>query len=165
MQSSFFSLQVGMSPWPVLLPLLPASYGTLLLKEAAPGKSPDKAPVQDEEPDRGEGGTRIVCRMCLHTITWNKARMEVNGKHQHTFFNPQGLVFDLGCFSIAPGCTCLGAPSLEFTWFPGFAWSVAVCRACRSHLGWRYLPRISGRGFHGLILDRLVEMEEGQDPQ
>ena len=70
------------------------------------------------------------------------------------FANPYGVVFAIGCFSGAPGCAAVGAPSPDFSWFPGTRWQVAVCAACGLHLGWRYAGGPEG-GFYGLILDRL----------
>ncbi len=66
-----------------------------------------------------------------------------------------GIVFHIGCFGDAPGCRTTGVPTSEFTWFGGFAWSLALCGNCNAHLGWRYQgAQVS---FFGLILDRLAE--------
>ena len=68
--------------------------------------------------------------------------------------NPSGVDFHVGCFEPAPGCITEGAPTLYWTWFPGCAWQLALCRACHAHLGWRFTGE---QTFWGLILDRLVE--------
>ena len=44
-----------------------------------------------------------------------------------------------------------------FSWFPGYAWMVGVCRGCGEHLGWLFVSADSR--FHGLIADRLAEEE------
>lgn len=31
-----------------------------------------------------------------------------------------------------------GAPSAEYSWFPGYTWTVALCANCMVHVGWRY---------------------------
>ena len=31
-----------------------------------------------------------------------------------------------------------GIPSTECSWFPGYAWQIAGCSRCHTHLGWRY---------------------------
>jgi hypothetical protein len=91
-------------------------------------------------------------------VTSQAARIAVGGGHRHVFFNPSGAVFEVGCFSMAPGCGTVGAPTTEFTWFAGHAWQVAVCRACRAHLGWRYAAvGAPGEAFWGLILPHLAE--------
>jgi hypothetical protein len=70
--------------------------------------------------------------------------------------NPAGLLFHIGCFAQAIGCTVVGPDSLEYPWFAGFAWRYAECGNCRCHVGWHF--RSEGRpSFFGLILDRLAE--------
>ncbi len=98
---------------------------------------------------------RLLCRHCLVVITNRSEQIRVNGSFQHTFANPHGIVFEIGCFQNARGCGHVGAPTDEFTWFAGYYWQVAVCGSCLTHIGWRFSARDGGI-FFGLILDRLV---------
>lgn len=82
--------------------------------------------------------------------------MEINKKHQHTFFNPAGLLFEISCFKDARGCIVAGDPTSEFSWFSGFAWQYATCNQCLTHLGW-YYKSSSETGFFGLIVNRLID--------
>ncbi len=100
----------------------------------------------------------LLCASCQAPITWVAARTEVNGDHLHSFFNPHGIIFHIGCFSEAPGCAPASLASSEFTWFPGFSWRVAHCGRCNEHLGWSFQGELNH--FHGLILDRLLERGE-----
>ncbi len=97
----------------------------------------------------------LVCAACGHRITSEAERIAVAGAHAHTFTNPHGLSFHIGCFREAPGCRDQGPGSLEYTWFAGYVWSIASCTGCGGHLGWRYRDT-AGDGFFGLILDRLA---------
>jgi hypothetical protein len=97
---------------------------------------------------------RILCRRCASGIAKDKDRVVRNGSHRHLLMNKGNYVFDVACFADAPGCRFHGSPTFDFTWFPGFAWSYADCRACGAHLGWRYDG--TGPSFVGLIMDRLV---------
>jgi hypothetical protein len=81
----------------------------------------------------------------------------MSGAHEHRFQNPEGYRFHIGCFARAFGCVPLGNPTSEFTWFPGYSWQIELCGGCREHLGWLY--QSGSRAFHGLILDRLVELD------
>ncbi len=114
--------------------------------------------VTEEAPLAGAGeaaagqGRRLCCAACGAHVTDEDAAIACEGTHVHSFMNPAGVVFVIGCFAQAPGCAALGLPALEWTWFPGCRWQVAVCRACGEHLGWRYN---GAAAFHGLILDRL----------
>ena len=129
-----------------------AAYPVAFLKEepAGPDKRPDAAPEEDTQAAR-----RVLCRECLHPVTREQDRTEVHGAHHHTFANPSGIVFTIGCFQFADGCGAAGSPSEEFTWFRGFSWRVAVCTACLAHLGWLF-STASGAAFWGLILDHLI---------
>jgi hypothetical protein len=100
-------------------------------------------------------GDGIVCRQCLHGITSTAARMVVNGAHAHTFANPEGIVFEIGCYRHAWGCVHVGPASPQFTWFAGYVWRIAVCANCHVHLGWRF-SAAKGHFFHGLITSRLI---------
>jgi hypothetical protein len=96
-----------------------------------------------------------VCAACAAPITAASERIQVQGSHRHTFANPCGLVYCIGCFATAPGCIGCGRESTEFPWFAGYGWTVEVCARCRTHLGWSF--RSADHRFYGLVDDRLVE--------
>ncbi len=98
----------------------------------------------------------IVCAACKHPITDESQRLEVAGRHHHTFFNPAGILFEIGCFAQAPGCQNTGEPSDEFSWFPGSSWRYSFCKNCQSHLGWQFLSPVSSP-FWALVQNRLSE--------
>lgn len=98
---------------------------------------------------------RLHCAHCERFITTEDQRIVQSGRHEHRFDNPHGLSFHIGCFAQALGCGAVGVATEQWTWFPGYAWQIALCLSCGLHLGWRYRGR-GGDGFYGLILDRLV---------
>lgn len=75
------------------------------------------------------------------------------GAHEHTFVNPAGYAFHIGCFGAAPGCAHAGDEDPTFSWFPGWTWQLALCARCGAHLGWTY--RNAAQRFWGLILAAL----------
>ncbi len=111
-------------------------------------------PAHATHPSLAERGAEgIHCRACGQVVTSGDQRVSVGDSHRHTFFNPAGVVYELGCFRRAPGCAAVGPPSSEFTWFPGHLWQVTLCRHCHTHLGWFFSQ--GEEGFFGLILPRL----------
>jgi hypothetical protein len=117
--------------------------------------------VRERAPREGgeEGsGSVLACAYCRRPITTAAACIEVGGSHAHTLANPDGVRFRIGCFADASGLRAVGAKSLYFTWFAGFSWQVELCAHCREQLGWLY--ESADGVFHGLILDRLVELDE-----
>jgi hypothetical protein len=116
-----------------------------------------EADVAEEPAVEDETGPVVyLCKACRAKITTSAMRIAVHGKHAHICANPHGLVFEVGCFSLASGCLTVGAPTEEFTWFPGYAWCIALCLQCTAHLGWHYRSAQAGE-FYGLILTNLVE--------
>ena len=105
-----------------------------------------KSITQDEE--------IIVCAQCNHHVTEPAKQIVVDHAFCHVFANPYGHVFEIGCFSHARGCRPGSIPSVEFSWFSGFAWEIGICRYCSTHLGWVFSS--GTQTFYGLILDRLV---------
>jgi len=97
----------------------------------------------------------IICRACNNLITFPDKQITVEGKHKHTFKNPANIIYHIGCYSEAQGCSQIGNPVLNYTWFPDYAWSIAVCLNCFSHLGWFY--QSLDNSFYGLILDNVIE--------
>jgi hypothetical protein len=96
----------------------------------------------------------VRCAACGHAIADEAARIERDGAHVHAFVNPAGIAFTIGCFREAPGCRAEGEESTVWSWFPGFAWTVALCARCGTQLGWLF--RGEAMGFFGLIVSRLA---------
>lgn len=96
----------------------------------------------------------LYCAYCLNLITSGDQRIRI-GSHEHTFSNPAGIMFRIGCFQNAQGSVTHGIPIEEFTWFKGFQWCMAHCSGCLKHIGWQY-TRSGQEGFWGLILNMLT---------
>ena len=103
---------------------------------------------------------QLYCVNCLASITSYDQRVSINSLHTHTFVNPAGLSFTIGCFSSSPGCTFHGEPTSLHSWFPGYLWNYADCSNCRNHLGWQFTDLNGNSCFSGLILDRLTDRSQ-----
>lgn len=120
-------------------------------------RAPHTGGLTEYQADRTDRGRALLCAACTLPLTSDGERIEIDGAHEHTRFNPHGYVFHFGCFRAVPGCATLGVPTPEDTWFRGYARRLAHCRGCGMHIGWRF-DREAG-GFFGLVLDRLIEGE------
>ncbi len=109
----------------------------------------ENSPGQDEEREQ-----TILCRFCGSTITSKAEAVRKNGRHDHVFFNPSGIAFEISCFKNAPGCVAEGKTTTDFSWFSGYAWQYALCATCLTHLGWRFSSNHDS--FFGLITGRLL---------
>ena len=135
--------------WPTLLRESQKDLSEILQDVA----EADKHEKQESGPEK-----YICCRQCHQVITSDEYRISRDGAHEHTFANPNGLVFNIACFRLATGCASTGPFSQEFAWFKGYQWRIVVCNMCLTHLGWLFVSG-SADTFHGLITDRLIESD------
>jgi hypothetical protein len=85
----------------------------------------------------GEEGW-IVCRACSTRIARKEDILE-NASHAPLIFsNPHGHTFHLLLVTKTEAMIHDPVFTSEHTWFAGYAWSIGVCRSCRSHLGWQF---------------------------
>jgi hypothetical protein len=131
----------------------------LLLEDEAPEGVLLTEPRPRDPWDDAEG-PRLRCARCGHVITASGWAMQVGGSHEHSFVNPHGFLYRIGCFACAPGSVPCGDEHSAYSWFPGYAWQIAHCGACEAHLGWGF--RGAADRFYGLILDRLVQQAGGE---
>ncbi len=104
-------------------------------------------------PSAGDPARDWLCAFCLNCVANERDRFSFQGKDDFSFSNPEGLRFHIITFSDTRGCRQTGVPTLEYTWFPGHAWSYCQCARCGQHLGWYYTGQ---HQFVGLITDRIV---------
>lgn len=104
-------------------------------------------------PSEGDTVGEWLCAWCLNRVANERDRFLFEGKDEFAFSNPEGIRFAIIIFSRTLGCRQTGLPTLEYTWFPGHAWSYCLCDRCGQHLGWYYAGE---HEFAGLIKDRIV---------
>jgi cereblon len=113
--------------------------------------------VSDE---KEEPSTLLRCRFC-ETVVGSEDDlfcMRATTPIQ-AFPNPAGILYEILTLGDAHNLIFVGPPTTEFTWFTGYAWDVAHCAACTSHLGWRYLqvsPSPETPCFFGLLRAQVV---------
>ncbi|XP_031843037.1 E3 ubiquitin ligase component cereblon [Nomia melanderi] len=55
------------------------------------------------------------------------------------YCNRAGFIHDIVTLYSAQGLILSHhPPSTEYTWFPGYAWTIAMCKNCNSHMGWKF---------------------------
>lgn len=108
---------------------------------------------------------RLHCRRCRTWITGTEhiVRLEPESGLVRTFANPDGHLFEVVAFSWARALGLHPDVTDAFTWFPGYAWRIAVCSGCANHLGWQYeaIGRSRPDLFFGLLIRELVAAGEG----
>ncbi len=131
-----------------------ASVGAVICRGEA-GAADPAGHIAAKEETESKQEKALLCTVCSAPITTAAQRIEKQGKHLQTFFNPAGIVYEIGCFLEAPGCLVYGPASTEFAWFAGHSWQIVYCSNCLEHLGWKFLG--ADGSFFGLIVNRLRE--------
>lgn len=75
------------------------------------------------------------------------------------YVNPHGYVHETLTVYKACNLNLIGRPSTEHSWFPGYAWTVAQCKICASHIGWKFTATkkdMSPQKFWGLTRSALL---------
>lgn len=112
--------------------------------------------TDDKVEDVPKEERRLFCANCRNLITSQDDRISVQGGQEHTFTNPHGYVFHIGCFRQTRGCAHAGEETSAWSWFRGFTWCITLCANCDTHLGWRF--QAPDDQFYGLILNRLTSV-------
>lgn len=134
---------------------LPFSADMILARPKRESDTAGRYLTETDVFDQVKATPLIFCRNCNYPVTRPSERIEVDAAHRHTFANPNGYLFEIGCFRSADGCGTTGMKSTEFAWFRGYTWQIGICRKCHIHLGWRF--QSGADQFYGLILTRLTE--------
>lgn len=97
----------------------------------------------------------MLCRACGHEVAngsdihFVHSRLALSSRNDtllggrritvQLFENPLERQFEVVTFRRA--AVALHWPAdKRFSWFPGFAWTVATCPRCKAHLGWGFQP-------------------------
>jgi len=89
------------------------------------------------------------------------------------YVNPHGTVHETVTMHKAQGLRLRGRPSTECSWFKGYAWTIAECRNCHCHMGWKFTKAtdqdLKPERFWGLCRSALTpkldsELEGLQEP-
>ncbi|XP_078339772.1 protein cereblon-like [Crassostrea virginica] len=85
------------------------------------------------------------------------------------YVNPQGYVHETMTVYKAQNLNLIGRPTKEHSWFPGYAWTIAQCRRCAFHIGWKFTATrkdLTPQKFYGLtrasVMPGLHQTEENE---
>ncbi|XP_038628229.1 protein cereblon isoform X2 [Tachyglossus aculeatus] len=113
--------------------------------------------------------TSLCCKQCQDTEITTKIEifsLSLFGP-MAAYVNPHGYVHETLTVYKACNLSLSDHSSTEHSWFPGYAWTIAQCRYCGSHIGWKFTATkkdMSPQKFWGLtrsaLLPRIPESED-----
>ncbi|KAK0168100.1 hypothetical protein PV327_001934 [Microctonus hyperodae] len=103
----------------------------------------------------------FVCKTCRSQIAKQTDVFPMNQEGiQSAYVNPHGAIHETvtlshaQCLNLVPG-----PPSTDYSWFPGYAWTIASCATCYTHMGWIFTATRSDlkpKSFWGLLRTALT---------
>jgi hypothetical protein len=132
-------------------------------------RSPSGAGAEEpgeEAADLAEAERRdkLLCARCRIGVSEASLLFVATGTGPRAVFvNPQGRVFEIVTVRDAFNIALVSGPTVEATWFPGYAWRIANCGGCGAHLGWRFEGASGGLPpvFFGLVASSVTGADGG----
>eukprot|EP00092_Neocalanus_flemingeri_P092343 GFUD01117211.1.p1 GENE.GFUD01117211.1~~GFUD01117211.1.p1 ORF type:complete len:545 (-),score=176.61 GFUD01117211.1:89-1723(-) len=114
----------------------------------------------------------LVCKRCSKQLgdQQNIFSMSKEGP-QGAFVNPGGHVHETMTLYKAKNLRLVGQPSTEYSWFPGYAWTITECLGCWNHIGWKFTainPKLRPEKFYGFSrrsIEAKVEVPDQPDSE
>ncbi|BAT78365.1 hypothetical protein LR48_Vigan04g206700 [Vigna angularis] len=84
----------------------------------------------------------IRCKSCETTIAKRSDMLVMSSEGPlSAYVNPGGYVHEIMTLYKANGLSLLGPAVAEYSWFPGYAWTIAICATCKTQMGWLFTAR------------------------
>lgn len=108
-----------------------------------------------------EGFDRVRCKNC-QTVIARRSDMLVmsNEGPLGAYVNPNGFVHEVMTLYKVNGLALIGGPNINYSWFPGYAWTIANCATCESHMGWLFTARnkkLKPKSFWGVRSSQVAD--------
>ncbi|KAF4527052.1 hypothetical protein B566_EDAN001602 [Ephemera danica] len=102
----------------------------------------------------------LCCQVCGSQLasTEDTFCMSVEGP-QGTYVNPSGFVHETMTVKKAKNVVMIGGASGDYSWFPGYSWTIAQCSSCNTHVGWLFTStKLSPPMFFGLSRSAIITL-------
>uniref|UniRef100_A0A5B7BA39 Protein cereblon n=1 Tax=Davidia involucrata TaxID=16924 RepID=A0A5B7BA39_DAVIN len=108
-----------------------------------------------------ESFDRVRCKKC-QTVIGRRSDMLVMSSEGPlgAYVNPGGYVHEVMTLHEANGLALIGNAIKEYSWFPGYAWTIAECAACESQMGWLFTAtnkKLKPKSFWGIRSSQVAD--------
>merc|ERR1719239_531913 len=106
----------------------------------------------------------LVCRRCGKQLGDQQHIFSMSKEGpQGAFVNPGGHVHETLTLHKAKNLRLVGEPSTQYSWFPGYAWTIVECSGCWAHIGWKFTAsssRLVPEKFYGFSRKSIESRRE-----
>lgn len=102
------------------------------------------------------------CKRCRNQIaSYADIFAMAKGNVNANYCNPAGYIHETLTVKKTSenAARLVDRPSTDFSWFPEYAWQIAQCKVCSSHIGWKFIAvtkNLAPKSFFGLSCKSLV---------
>ncbi|CAI9773126.1 unnamed protein product [Fraxinus pennsylvanica] len=104
---------------------------------------------------------RIQCKTCQTLIARRSDMLVMSSEGPlGAYANEHGFVHEVTTLLKTNGLAIKGIPTKEYSWFPGYAWSIADCATCEMHMGWLFTAtrkKLKPRSFWGIKSSQIAD--------
>lgn len=108
-----------------------------------------------------ESFDRVRCKNCQSVIGKRSDMLVMSSEGPlGAYVNPQGYVHEIITLYEANSLLLSGGPVKEYSWFPGYAWTIADCGTCESQMGWLFTAtnkKLKPRSFWGIRCSQVAD--------
>ncbi|PSS17826.1 Protein cereblon like [Actinidia chinensis var. chinensis] len=103
----------------------------------------------------------VRCKNC-QTVIGKRSEMLVMSTEGPlgAYVNPSGHVHEIMTLYRANGLALIGPPDKEYSWFPGYAWTITDCATCETQMGWLFTTtnrKLKPRSFWGIRCSQVAD--------
>ncbi|KAG6598767.1 Protein cereblon, partial [Cucurbita argyrosperma subsp. sororia] len=103
----------------------------------------------------------IQCKSCKTVIAQRSDMLVMSSDGPlSAYVNPHGYVHEIMTLYRANGLALRGRAETEYSWFPGYAWTISICATCETQLGWLFTAtnrNLKPRSFWGIRSSQLAD--------
>ncbi|GMH12414.1 hypothetical protein Nepgr_014255 [Nepenthes gracilis] len=108
-----------------------------------------------------ENFDRVRCKNCQTVIARRSDMLVMSSEGPlGAYVNPYGYVHEIMTLYKANGLALIGHPVDEYSWFPGYAWTIANCATCERQMGWLFTAtnkKLKPKYFWGIRCSQVAD--------
>lgn len=108
-----------------------------------------------------ESCNRVRCKNCQALIAQRSDMLVMSSDGPlGAYVNPHGFVHEIMTLLKANGLALIGRPVKEYSWFPGYAWTITNCANCETQMGWLFTAtnkKLKPRSFWGIRSSQVAD--------
>jgi len=106
----------------------------------------------------------LCCRRCGAEVAAQDDIFSMSQEGpQSAYVNPGGYVHETLTLYKTRRLYLVGETSTEYSWFPGYAWTIAQCKGCHCHMGWKFTSthkRLTPKKFWGISRRNITHLQK-----